>query len=448
MNKQKLKKWIVPAAFMLGLQLSFLDNMSRADELSELKEQMETTTKSLQQIQERMAQLEARQKLKERSYSENFGQEVEKQVAEAVKSGQMTTVPENLKWAEKIKISGDLRYRHDHQDEEDGSNPGRWENGVDRERIRARLLFEAIVNNEWDIAFRIATGSDKSPISTNQDLEDGFSKKDIWLDLAYFNWHPSSAEELLITGGKMKNPFYRAGKNQLIWDSDLNPEGIAAQGRRSLDSGDQLFVNGGGFWVDESGSGADTSLWGAQTYIKHDMNNSDYLLGGASYLDYGNIEGRGDLKSTWSSSGSFFGNTSSGGVYRDDYNIFEVFGEYGFKCSGLPVAAFASWVRNVAATTSEDTGWLVGAKLNKAKDPGSWEFSYDYRELDADAVVGGFTESDFVDSKTNSRGHKFGFKYQLARNLQASFDYYHAQNTAGSRNLDYRRLLADLVLKF
>jgi len=239
------------------------------------------------------------------------------------------------------------------------------------------------------------------------------------------------------------------GKNQLVWDSDLNPEGIAAKIHKPLSNGDQLFVNGGGFWVDESSSGADTSLWGAQTYIKRDMNNSDYVLGGTSYLNYGNLEGRTELNRTWgASTPSFFGNTSSGSVYKDDYDIFELFGEYGFKYSSLPTAVFASWVRNVAATTSEDTGWLIGGKLNKAVEPGSWEFSYDYRELDADAVVGGFNESDFVESRTNVRGHKFGFKYQLAMNVQSNFNYFHLENTASSRDLDFRRFLADLVLKF
>jgi hypothetical protein len=115
----------------------------------------------------------------------------------------------------------------------------------------------------------------------------------------------------------------------------------------------------------------------------------------------------------------------------------------------LPVAVFGSWVQNVVASTSDDTGWLLGARLNKAKEPGSWEFSYDYRKLEADAIVGGFTESDFLESATDSRGHKFGFKYQLATNLQSGLTYYHLEDTGNStRDLDYRRLLADLVLKF
>jgi len=394
---------------------------SRANETNELRQQILNQGRQLQEMQRRLDELEAKQKQQGKG----------------------------IPGIENVKISGDLRYRHEHTDEEDAANPGNWENGSDRGRIRARLMFEAIVNDEWDVAFRIATGNDRGPASANQDLEDAFSQKNFWLDLAYFNWHPTSVKALDVTGGKVKNPFYTVGKNQLIWDTDLNPEGIAAQFHKPLSNGDQLFVNGGGFWVDESSSGADTSLFGAQTYLKRDMNNSQYAIGGMSFLNYGNLEGRTELNRTWgASTPSFFGNTSSGGVYKDDYDIFELFGEYGFNYSSLPVSVFGSWVRNVAATTSEDTGWLIGGKLNKAVEPGSWEFSYDYRELDADAVVGGFNESDFVESRTNVRGHKFGFKYQLAKNVQSNLTYLHCTNTAGSRDLDFRRFLADLVLKF
>ena len=416
MGKDKMKKGILPLVSMAILVLSLPAAKTKAEELGDLKSQ-------LSELQNRITQLEQQQqKQKEAS------------------------LPESLKWVEKIKLSGDLRYRHDHQDEQDST--GNWENGIDRDRLRARLMLEAAVNEEWDAIFRLATGSDESPISTNQDLEDSFSKKNIWLDLAYFNWHPAAADGLNVLGGKMINPFYKVGKNELVWDSDLNPEGIAGQLSRPLNDADRLFFNGGGFWVDEDSGGADTSLWGAQTYVKHDLGNSDYLLGGVTYLDYGNLQGRTDLKSTWGSS-DFFGNTSTSGLYASDYDIFEAFAEYGFKGLGMPMAVFGSWVRNLVASTSEDTGWLLGAKLNKAAEPGSWELGYDYREVDADAIVGGLTESDFVDSTTNVRGHKFGFTYQLAKNLQSGLTYYHAEDTGNStRNMDYRRLIADLILKF
>ena len=429
-----MRKWILvlPMMFLILNQIS----AARADEMGELRELIQKQAEQLQQLQNRLDELEAKQE-----------RQVEAKVAEAVKGQQTAALPDGLKWAEKVKVSGDLRYRQDHIDEQDST--GKWENGVYRHRIRARLKVDAAVNDTSDLGFRIASGGDRSPITTNQDLEDAFSKKYVWLDQAFFNWHPASAEGLNVTGGKIKNPFYKAGKNQLIWDSDLNPEGVAVQYNTPVNDTDQLFFNGGGLWIDESSSVADASLWAAQTYWKRTIGNPDHVLAGATYYDYGNIEGRADLKSTWGSS-SFYGNTTAAGGYKDDFNILELFGEYGFKCGSLPTTLFASWVRNVVATTSEDTGWLVGTRFNKAKDddPGSWECGYDYRETDADAVVGGFGESDFLGSQTNSKGHRFVFKYQLAENLYWYATYYLTEDTHTSKDLDYRRFMGDLVWTF
>ena len=89
-------------------------------------------------------------------------------------------------------------------------------------------------------------------------------------------------------------------------------------------------------------------------------------------------------------------------------------------------------------------------KLNKARDPGSWEFFYNYRELEADAVVGQLSDSDFIGGGTDGRGHKFGYTYQIRKNTQGSLTYLHNEDDTGSngRDLDYRRFQADLKLKF
>jgi len=417
---------------------------AKADEIGELRELIQEQAEQLGQLQKRLDELEAKQKQQD--------QQVEKKVSEAVKDQQAAALPDSLKWAEKIKISGDLRYRHDHLDAESNvSGRDEWLNGSDRNRIRARLMIEAMLNKDLDVGMRIASGTTRTPNSTNQDLEDAFSSKEIWLDLAYFDWHPSANEGLNVIGGKMKNPFYKAAKNELIWDNDLNPEGIAVKYVTAVSDIDRLFFNGGGFWVDESTLDVDTSLWGAQTYLKHAIGNPDYVLAGAGYYDYGNIEGQPALSSTWSSASLFFGNTSSGpgGVYVSDYDIFEAFGEYGFKHGTMPLALFGSWVRNVAASTDEDTGWLFGTRFNNVKDPGSWELTYDYRDTQADAVVGGFIESDFVSSKTDSRGHRWVFRYQILKALQAALTYYHLEDASSSTgDLDFRRLLAELLFKF
>ena len=440
---------MVPIITFVLLAFSHV-SVAGADEISELRELIRAQNQQLQQLRQRLDELEAEQKQQ--------SQQMETKISEAVKDKQVGALPDSLQWAEKVRISGDLRYRHEHIDAEKVGSV-RWKEGRDRDRIRARLMIEAIVNDEWGLGFRLASGQrdilvDSSldadmfpdPISGNQTLKQNFSSKDIWIDLAYFDWHPKAVPGLNVYGGKVKNPFYTVGKNELVWDHDLNPEGIASKYQWPIGKNDTIHINGGGFWVDESSGGVDTSLWGVQGYLRHTIGNPDYILGGVSYWDYGNIKGKVD------NFGILAGNTAdpTGTMWAGDYDLLEVFSEYGTKFWGLPVAVFGSWVRNFVAVGDQDTGWLVGAKLNKAKDPGSWEFGYNYRDLEADAVVGAFTDSDFIGGGTNGRGHEFGLTYQVAKNVQAGLTYFHNENDRAnsSRDLDYRRLHTDLKFKF
>jgi hypothetical protein len=446
MKKGEFGKRIVLTAVALGLLLFFSAGAVRADELSDLKQQIEAATKMMQEMQERMAQFEARQKIKEQSLTERLDN-VEKKTVEIEKAAP-AGLPTSASWVERIKWSGDFRYRHESIDEETTGSV-RWKDGRNRHRIRARLMLEAVLNDEWGVGFRLASGSG-DPTSTNQTLDSSFSAKNIWLDLAYFDYHPQSVAGLNIYGGKMKNPFYMVGGNQLIFDGDVTPEGIAFTLERPLNDRNTLRLAGGGFWVDEgSGGTADPSLFGAQAMITHLVGKQDKVSAGLSYYDFGGIQGYGSLPATWGGSG-FLGNSNSGGLYTNDYDVFEVFGEYATKCGDTPLSFFGSWIKNVAATSSEDTGWLIGTKVNKAADPGSWEASYMYRDIQADATVGALNDSDFIGGGTDGKGHTFGLTYQVSKNVQAAVTYFLNEdraNTAG-RSLDYRRLQADLLFKF
>ena len=125
-----------------------------------------------------------------------------------------------------IKLKGDLRFRFESVDQEksDVRNLA---------RIRARAGLSAKVSDTVNIVFALASGENNSPIAANQTLTGGFSDKPVWIDMAYFDW---AAKGLHVTGGKIKNPFYSAGRTQLLWDNDLNPEGF----------GTRLFPPGGG----------------------------------------------------------------------------------------------------------------------------------------------------------------------------------------------------------
>jgi hypothetical protein len=408
-----------------------------ADELEDLKKEIDKQYDMLLKMQTRIAELEASQKEQDKAIVEKVAAEVEKKQAATL---------EPISWVKNFKLSGDFRYRYETIEEErDGKGD------TNRNRIRVRLMLQAFINDEWDFGLRVATGS-ADPDSPIQSLDDSFSKKPIWLDLAYAHYHPAWMEGMDVYAGKVENPFYKVGGSQLIWDDDLNPEGGAVKLASKLGENDTLYTNLGAFWVDldrEGDGRVDSGLVGIQSYLRHALAGEDYVIAGAGYYDYGNIKGRGDLKGTWNSSHSLFGNTGTNNRFASDFNIAEVFTEYGTKVAEMPVAVFGDYAKNLTASTSEDTGWLIGAKLGKAKEVGSWEFAYDYRDVEADAVVGAFSDSDFIGGGTDGKGHKFGITCQVAKNVQAALSYYLAEETrTAGRDDDYRRLQIDLRYKF
>lgn len=392
-------------------------------QIAELKRVVEKQNRQIERLMGRIDALEA--KLAEQ-------EEHTEEIAE-------TRRPEAASWLERIKLHGDLRYRYERIEAE-------GKDDRNRHRIRARVGLDAKVTDTLDVGFQIATGSD-DPVSTNQTLDGGFSSKDVWIDLAYFRWHPESIPGLHVIGGKMKNPFYRPGKTELVWDGDLRPEGVAAKYSKTLANWD-FFTNLGGFWVEERGAGGDTGLFGAQAGVKYAfpfLDDKGYILIGGSYYDYGNAKG----KSPFYDPTDPFGNSvDASGNYLFDYNLVESFAEFGFKVHDIPISLFGNCVINTASAVREDTGWLVGLTVGKCKAPNSWAFRYNYRDLEADAVVGAFTDSDFIGGGTNGRGHEFGFDYQIAKNWRVGVSYFYNEREPSAGEKDYQRLQLDLVFKF
>jgi len=434
-----MKKWILLVA--IGCLLAGHVSIAKADEVTELKKQMAEQAELLRQMQQKLDQIEAQQA----QQNEKMEEQVAEEVAQAVEETQIEALPEGFKWIENVSLYGDFRYRYEYIDAEGDSSDRH------RNRIRARVGLKGKINDEMSYNVRIASGS-SDPVSTNQTLDGGFSSKNLWLDRAYLQWEPASMEGWTLLFGKMSNPFFKPGKCQLIWDDDLNPEGVAAQYTTNLNETTGLFVNAGGMWVEESSSNADASLWGIQGGLKHAFDHGDKLTWGGSYYKYGNVK---DSKTFYDVQDGF-GNTTytdldGDEAYLYDYELAELFAEYGTKLSDTPASFYSDYVLNTVSGVSEDTGWLIGTTLGKAKNPGTWGLGYEYRDLENDAVVGVFTDSDFIGGGTGGKGHKFSAAYALAKNATLAATYFMSERDAdgdGNINDDYDRFQLDLKVKF
>ncbi|MBW8001251.1 MAG: DUF3373 family protein [Planctomycetes bacterium] len=387
-------------------------------------------------------------------------EQVARMVAKAIAESDVAPgdVPQ---WVKKMRWSGDFRYRHEslNANELEGDN---LLNERRRNRIRARLQLDVKVDKEWDAVFRIASGSSETPTSTNQTLGESsssgeaFSSKQLWLDLAYAIWHPDAYPDFRLTMGKIKNPFYRVGKNELIWDSDVNPEGGAFSYKKNLDGSTVASLVGGAFWLVERSIDADAGYFGIQGKLKRKFSNGSHLLGGVSYYDIGNIHSNAAL-GTVTFQGNSVKTVAGAPAYRYDYDLVEFFGEYGFRCGPMPVALFANYIENTVAAGSANTAYFFGVQLNKAKAPGSWQFKASYRDVQSDAVFGGLSDSDFIDGGTGGKGWELAYKYQMTKNINCALTYFidvrdrrllSSETSGGSGSQYFNRLQADLVFKF
>ena len=69
------------------------------------------------------------------------------------------------------------------------------------------------------------------------------------------------------------------------------------------------------------------------------------------------------------------------------------------------------------------------------------------RELEANAVVGAFTDSDFAGGGTDGRGHRLTAKYALSKKVCFGLTYF-IDDKGLENSKDYHRVQADFAVKF
>lgn len=333
-------------------------------------------------------------------------------------------------WTDSITMSGDLRLRYE---------VIKWEGRDDRKqtRYRGRFGIAADVADDISLVIGLATGND-NPVSTNQTFGDGFSTKDIGLDLLFVNW--AINDDFRFFGGKMRQPWIRAGGTTIMWDSDLNPEG----GAIGFDRG-TLFASGGGFLVQEESADTNTMLYYGQGGARFKFGDVSNLMVGASYFAYDNTIGVEPFYLARSK-----GNTvDADGNYVYEYKIVEAFAQYGTVIGNWPFVAYANFIRNTAQDVIEDSAYSLGFTVGRAKKKGSMQFNYNYHDTGADAMIGTFTDSDFAGGNTDSRGHYMKGRYTLRENLYLGFTLIISEfGEFTGLNQNYDRLMLDFDVKF
>lgn len=137
-----------------------------------------------------------------------------------------------------LELFGDMRLRYEYRGgrfpSDDPSHPNDWQER-ERERYRLRLGLRGTIIDDWFFGLRLETSASArsenvtfgADASTESPGGGGpFAKGDdgIFVGQAYAGY--KGFPGVMLTGGRMPNPFV---STLVVWDSDINPEGLAEQ---------------------------------------------------------------------------------------------------------------------------------------------------------------------------------------------------------------------------
>ncbi len=339
-------------------------------------------------------------------------------------------------WTKSLNPKGDFRFRYQND------NPIGYSVNRDRVRIRLRGGIEPKVTDNLKVGVALSTGfnnnnlsvvTDKdSARSTNQTLGDGFSKKSVSLDLGFAEYTPVSW--LVATAGKFKNPIWEPG--DLIWDTDINPEGVALKFNGVANDTIQFFGTTDVFPLGESATASDPIMYVAQAGIKHKVAEKVSYQAGVSYYGFSDLKGK-------VLDGNVGTNSADPTTKALIYNYKNIIGalEVGFKNpfgAWLPsLSVFAEYINNCNAQVpgGNRDGYMVGTvfgdeKLTKLSN---WQFKYNYGKLAKDAVLDILPDSDRYSGKTAMWSHELALSYALASSNYLVVDFYYGESTVGAK---------------
>jgi hypothetical protein len=373
-------------------------------------------------------------------------------------------------WITSYKFSGDFRGRYD---EQTSDNPAVVERDRLRYRLRAGLTIDMTDNLE--VGFRVGSGdpstatnpgfttSTGNPLSNNQTMADNASKKPLYVDTAYGKWTAinDGAWMAALTFGKMVQPF---DASPMVFDSDYTPEGGALQATYKINDRQSLRFNGAAFVLDEiKTSVRDPFLYGGQIFWDAKWTPAIGTSLGISAYD---ISNKGNLATTYDSN---VGNTLVGGAFATDFNPIVASGNVTYTLASFPLYTGAFPIKlageymNNPAASANNKGYWGGFTLGKSGKKGTWDISYRYQVLEANAWWDQIVDDDNVAavptsatvaglaSGTNIKGHLVKFNYSLTDAFTFTFTCYVndlINNPFPTAKTDAIHAMADIMWKF
>jgi hypothetical protein len=419
---KRLAALVVGGALALGVACP-----AAAATQAELERKIQMLEQSLGELKGQLGQVQATQQ-----------QQVE-QVAVVAEKAAAAKMPS---WLERISLYGDLRLRMEHKMTDDFNG----KSTDDRTRWRYRLRFGARsqIHEDLQVGLRMASGSDDDPTSTNETLTNWFSEKSWGIDMAWASWTPGALPDkfLNLTAGKVANPYKTTN---IIWDSDINPEGVFANLTFNKKGAVKPFITLGAFSVKEQASDnpGDAYLYAPQIGLLWKQGACDLTLA-ASYYDWSKYEKVGNFPT------SLRGNVKLANGELPKFKVWDVYGKYAHKFGKVKASVWGHYIKNseddsTGAASGKDSGYDLGVGL----DYGPFGLTFDYKVIEANATPGYFSDSDF--NHNNRKGFVVSGKYKIFDYTEAVLTWYHStpeDDKLSGASAEFDMIHADLVFKF
>jgi hypothetical protein len=339
---------------------------------------------------------------------------------------------------DRIHFKGDLRLRYESIERDDTENTYR-----NRYRLRLGAKIDLIDNLQFEVGMRSGFAN---PTSGNQTFLDDEPLSDYFFQSLRFNilGLAYKSDNSTYKVGRQPYMMYRPLKSQLVWDNDVSMNGVNYQYK---DDTKIITLGVNQPTLEEASEAAeDVNLFLAQYVHKTKLESATLNLGAGIYY-YDGLKGNTTLF------GSSKGNTVVNGVYTNDYHIVEGFGELQFKdVFGKPFKVAAGVTYNFAADDN-NFGYDLAVQLGKAKNIGDWQVKYSYTDLEDDATLGAYSDSDNFGGGTAAKGHAIRAKYKMGKNLYLAGNFffnelYESKTAPDFGSADYERVQLDAIIKF
>lgn len=370
-----------------------------------------------------------------------------------------------------LKLYGDARFRYQWEEyrPQSATAKSKEDRNQQRERIRLRIGTDVKLSDEFNAGFQLSTAqtadSDNQTVGKSGEGA-GFGKFPVFISKAFLGWEPTKGLSGVI--GKQANPFYTNDQG-LVWDADINPTGLSQKLELHKLYGWagpwEVTFSAGQFVYSDNNEGLlapkapknnnqtdkanDAFLFQGQLAVAFKFDDSNKLTVAPGFLTFN----AASTLNTGTATAGGVGGSAGAGFAADNgtrgLQLLLLPGDFSTKIGGVKTKFVWDFSYNTDGKTraydvyglketggndrnsrssKDDLAWLLGVVVGENKKKGDFSVLANYRQTGLTSVDPNLNDSDFGQSRLNTKGFKFGVGYNLSNAVVLNLAYQNAFN--------------------